>query len=194
VVPASIRRWESVLVDRVAAGDDSALATIYDQFGALVYGIACRIAGAGAASDLTQEVFEILWDHPDQFVGDHCTLRTRLATLTRHHARETIRTRRCTSNAGFQHPDGWLDAPLGPAPNIDEAAHALFAAERVRVALELLPPHQRESVELVHVEGLTFHELAVRTGTSEASATSRVRLGLDRLARELRERGSVGRT
>ncbi len=191
-MPASIRRWESALVDRVAAGDDSALATIYDQFGALVYGIALRAAGCDGAIAITQDVFELLWDHPEQFVAGQGSLRTGLATVTRRQAREFLRTRKGTASTDTRHSDDWLDAPLVPVPDIDEAAIALFAAERVRGALDQLPAHQRESLELVHLEGLTFRELAIRTGTAEASATALVRRGLDRLARELPDRGPVG--
>lgn len=191
-MPASIRRWESALVARIAAGDNSALATIYDQFGALVYGIACRTVGPAAAIDVTEDVFAALWDHPDQFIGEHRSLRTGLATLARSCARDVLLGSR--ASAGHVAVEGgiWSDAPLAAPPNIDEAASALFAAERLRTAFELLPDHERQALELAYVDRLTFREVAVRTGTSESTATWRVRQALERLARQLHDRGPVG--
>jgi RNA polymerase sigma-70 factor, ECF subfamily len=194
MVPASIRRWESALVDRVAAGDDSALATIYDQFGALVYGIACRVAGSAAAVQITQDVFAAVWDHPEQFTGEQRALRTGLASHTRRRAREVLSARRSSVRAISGASDGWLDAPFAIAPDIDEAALAMFAADRLRTALAQLPHDEREAVELAYRDGLTFRELAVRMGTSEEAAVSRLRMGLERLARALGDRGRVDRS
>jgi RNA polymerase sigma-70 factor, ECF subfamily len=190
-VPASIRRWESALVERVAAGDDSALATIYDQFGALVYGIARRAAGPAGAVEITQDVFATLWDQPERFLGDQRSLRTALASLTRRRARELHGASHGAVAAVPLEHDAWPDAPMVSTPNIDESALALFAAARLRHALEQLPPHERDAVELAYADTLTFREVAVRLGTSETTATSRVRSGLERLARQLRDRGPV---
>lgn len=190
-MPASIRRWESALVERVAAGDDSALATIYDQFGALVYGIARRVVGPAGAVEVTQDVFVTVWDHPERFIGDQHSLRTALAGLARRRARELLGAPHTALDGVSATHDGWPDTPVVGTPNIDESALALFAAARLRTALEQLPQLEREAVELAYTDGLTFREAAVRLGTSETTATLRVRSGLDRLARQLRERGPV---
>lgn len=190
-MPASIRRWESALVERVAAGDDSALATIYDQFGALVYGIARRAVGPAAAVDVTQEVFATLWDQPERFLGDQRSLRTALAGLARRRAREFLVPSHGAVAGVALEQDGWPDAPVVSTPNIDESALALFAAARLRTALGQLPQHERDAIELAYTDALTFREVAVRLGTSETTATSRVRGGLERLARHLRDRGPV---
>jgi RNA polymerase sigma-70 factor (ECF subfamily) len=72
-------------------------------------------------------------------------------------------------------------------PNIDEAALAMIASEKVRAALDTLPPEQRRAIDLAYMEGLTFRQVAVRTNVPEGTAKSRLRLGLGRLGEALRD-------
>ena len=76
-------------------------------------------------------------------------------------------------------------------PNVDEAAMAMIASERVRIAVTMLPAEQRHAVELAYFDGLTFRQVAVATGVAEGTAKSRLRLALNRLAAYLAEEGSV---
>jgi RNA polymerase sigma-70 factor (ECF subfamily) len=57
--------------------------------------------------------------------------------------------------------------------------------QRVRAALEQLPPHYREVVILRHLERLTFAETAGVLGMSEAGTRSRYRRAVERLHRTL---------
>lgn len=189
-VSEGIARWERELVARVEAGDDTALATIYDQYGALVFGIARRMVGNDAAVDVSQEVFAALWDRPERFDAAKGSLRTFLAMLTRRRCIDHLR-RHGRREANERRAS---DPPLATVPNVDEAALAMLAAEHVRTALERLPAQQREAIELAYMEGLTFREVATRTGAAEGTAKSRIRLGLQRLAMELQAGGQVAST
>jgi len=180
-------QWERSLVARIAAGDDAALSVAFDQYGAHVYGTAVRLAGRARAGEVTGDVFAELWDHPDRFDVTICGLRTNLVLAARRRATGGHRAVRTDEPAS-------VCVPIVPVPNIDEAAAALIAGSLVRDALERLPAQQREAIELASGESLTFREIAVRTGTSESAAVSRVRLGLRRLARTLQLPDQVGRT
>lgn len=58
---ASVRETEgsdALLAARLAAGDDRALAEVFDQLASSVYGGALRVLGSGsAAQDVVQDVF-----------------------------------------------------------------------------------------------------------------------------------------
>lgn len=181
--------WERSLVARVVAGDDSALATLYDQFGSVVYGIAARLVGAEHAADICQEVFLAVWDHPERFDPARGSLRALLVTIGRRRCIDHLRRhgrRASTEERARSALPTWV-------PNVDEVAIAMIAGERVRAALDELPEPQRRAIELAYFEGLTFRQVAVATDTSEGTAKSRIRLGLQRLAAELRRTEEVGR-
>lgn len=180
-VSDGIAHWERTLVARVVAGDDSALATIYDQYAALVYGIGVRLVGRDHAADVTQEVFAGLWDHPERFDATKGSLRTYLAMVCRRRCIDHLRRGgRREANERRGH-----DAPLSVVPNVDEAAMAMIDGERLRDALFVLPSHQREAIELAYFGGYTYREVAARLGAPEGTIKSRIRVGLRRLRSEL---------
>jgi RNA polymerase sigma-70 factor, ECF subfamily len=186
-VSTGVRDWERAVIARIVAGDDSALAAVFDQYSALVHGIAARLVGRDAASDVCQEVFVQLWEHPERFDAGKASLRTFLAVLARRRAIDQLRRigRRATNEerSGRQ--------TLTSVPNLEESAINMFEAERVRAAVARLPDDQRRAIELAYFEGLTFREVAVATGAHEGTAKSRLRLGLNRLASALGSEGVV---
>ncbi len=64
---------------------------------------------------------------------------------------------------------------------MEEAAFAKIDAERVRNALALLPPEQREPIELGFFGGITHEEIARRSVTPLGTIKTRIRLGLRKL-------------
>lgn len=182
-----IDSWDRQLIARMIAGDDSALADAYDQFSPLVHGIALRTVGRDQANDVTQEVFVALWQRPEGFDDRHGSLRTYLATIAHRRCVDHLRRAgRRVANEQRSHTN-----EQRRTPNVDEAALALIASEEVRSALTTLPTEQRQAIELAYLQGLTFRQVAEATGASEGTAKSRIRLGLQRLADQLRGRGEL---
>jgi RNA polymerase sigma-70 factor (ECF subfamily) len=181
--PAEVR-----LVARIAAGDDRALARLYDQYAPLVYGVALQLVGDEAsARDVCQEVFVGLWQRPDRYDPARASLRTWLAVVARRRAIDVLRQR-----GRRQRREERVAAEVAVAPpDIEEAAAAMVDGERVRVALAELPPEQRVVIELAFLQGLTHREVAAHLGIPEGTAKSRIRLGLSRLSRILRPEGTV---
>jgi RNA polymerase sigma-70 factor (ECF subfamily) len=177
--------WERDARERLVAGDAAALAEIYDQYASFVYGLALRVIGdARAAEDVSQDVFVGLWERPAVFDPERGSLRTWLGTLAHRRAvdyvrREEARRRRAERDA----------ARAASAPDVDELATALVAAERVRAALERLPPEQRRAIELAYFGGRTYRQVAEVLGIPEGTAKSRLRLGLRRIADALEAEG-----
>lgn len=194
VRPDGIRRalperptdWEIAVRARLSAGEEAALGEAYEQYASFVFGLAQRVIGDGrAAEDVSQEVFLHLWQHPDAFDPDRGSLRTWLGTLTHRRSvdfvrREEARRRRAQREASRR--------PVS-IPDVDEMATALVTAERVRAALDVLPPEQRACIDLAYFGGRTYRQVAETLGIPEGTAKSRLRLGLRRVAEELEGEG-----
>jgi RNA polymerase sigma-70 factor (ECF subfamily) len=176
------RPGDRVFVDRLRAGDDSALAALYDQHADVVFGIARRVIGdAQSAREITQEVFAHLWQHPERVDLERGSLRTYLAVMAHHRAvdevRRVVRRNQAETRSGRSDPvldDGHDAAVL-------DHAHRAWRGERVARAIEQLSSDQRVAVTLAYFEGFTYVEVARRLGIPEGTAKSRLRLALARL-------------
>jgi RNA polymerase sigma factor (sigma-70 family) len=176
-------RWaEGVLVERLAGGDDAALADLYDRYAGFVYGLAHRmLMNRQAAEDVTQEVFVALWQNPARFEPGRGTLRGFLGTMTHRRAVDLIRREDARRRRESRAP---ADAP--PTQDLAETAARTDTSGRVRNALTLLPEAQRRALELAYFQGHTYRQVAEVLGIPEGTAKSRLRLGLQRVAEILR--------
>lgn len=177
--------WEAEIGRRLRAGDEAALGEVYDQYASFVYGLALRVIGEQrGAEDVSQEVFVYLWERPEVFDPERGALRTWLGTLAHRRSvdyvrREEARRRRSEREAACR----------VTVPDVEELATALVTAERVRAALGVLPPEQREAIELAYFGGRTYREVAAELAEPEGTVKSRIRIGLGRLRANLAERG-----
>jgi RNA polymerase sigma-70 factor (ECF subfamily) len=170
---------DALLAARLAAGDDRALADVFDQLAPSVYGGALRVLGNGsAAQDVVQDVFVELWSHPDRYDPTLGSLRTYLIVLARHRAVDLLRSE--LRRVARQERHYRLTPAEAPVAASDEVM-AAETASVVRAAVQLLPDGQRRVVELAYFEGLTCREVASAMGIPEGTAKSRLRLAMAKL-------------
>jgi RNA polymerase sigma-70 factor, ECF subfamily len=187
-VPDSGCSWDRTIAARLRAGDELALAELYDQLGSLVRGVALRITrDEAAADDVVQDVFVSCWEHPDRYDPALGTLRSFTAMLGRRRAIDHVRRRARAARREERAASTIVSTP----PDVEEAATALVIGEQVRRALELLPAEQRRAIETAYFGGCTYREVAPRLGIPEGTAKSRLRLGLARLAEVLGREGAT---
>ncbi len=171
---------DASLMARMAVGDERALATVYERFSPLVYGLARRVSGSTTiAEDITQEVFVYIWQNPDRFDASRGTLRAFLGALT--HRRAVDQVRHNSRRMAREHRVGG-DASTLLSVEIGDDVERSQTAERVRAAVSSLPTEQRDAVLLAYFGGCTFREVAERLDIPEGTAKSRLRLGLGKLA------------
>lgn len=151
----------------------------------LVYGVARRWSrGVEDAEDLTQEAFlraykALLGYSPGRISELH--LRGWLARITLNLARNRARAveRRPATGDLAEMPEPVDDRALAP----DQVAERRESREMWRRLLATLPPDQRAAVELRHVEGLSYPELAEALARPLGTVKSDVHRGLERLRR-----------
>lgn len=172
----------------MAARDTSALAELYDRYGALAYGVALRVLGdPGRAEDAVQESFLKLWQAASGFDPGRGSLRTWLIASVRNRAIDLLRGRGARERAEEQLPDDF--ASFTPDPQ--DSAESSLDRQAVRAALAELPAEQRLAVLLAYFGGYTQLEIAGLTGVPLSTVKGRMRLALDKLGSYLKARGVV---
>jgi RNA polymerase sigma-70 factor, ECF subfamily len=159
------------LVEAIRAGDESAMATLYDRYSSIVYSVGLRVLGdTGAAEDVLQEVFTQLWRNPGVFDASRGNLGAWLAVIARNRAIDTLRKRRPETDIA--------DIVVSVEPDMAGEAERARAMEKVRGALGTMPTAQRSALEMAYFEGLTHTEIAAKTGEPLGTVKTRIRAGL----------------
>jgi RNA polymerase sigma-70 factor (ECF subfamily) len=159
------------MVTALKAGDQSAVAQLYDRYSSVVYAVALRVLGdTGAAEDVLQEVFLQLWRNPAAFDAARGTLGSWLAVIARHRAIDFLRKRKPETDLE--------DVIVSVSPDLAREADRSRTAEKVRGVIGAMPPPQRSALEMAYFEGLSHSEIAGKTGEPLGTIKTRIRSGL----------------
>lgn len=182
------------LMQRVVAGDDDALAELYDRYAARVFGVCVRILSeAQMAEDALQEVYVRVWERSRSFDAARGNFLTWLMGITRNTCIDQLRRLRARPQAADQpdEADGFsFEETLTDAnSDVPEIAALNERAALVRRALAALTPEQRQVIELSYFRGLTRREIARKLAWPEGTVHTRARLALQNLRLELHHLG-----
>jgi RNA polymerase sigma-70 factor (ECF subfamily) len=175
-------------VSRMAGGDSSALAALYDRHARAIYSLALRIlADAAEAEDVVQDVFTQAWRQATRYDASRAPVAGWLMIMTR--ARSLDRLRRRRARIATTEMDPAMPHPKDP--DVDQEALAITAeqADRLRGALRDLPDSQRAAIELAYYEGLSQSDIAARLQQPLGTVKTRIRTGLLKLRDALAGRG-----
>jgi RNA polymerase sigma-70 factor, ECF subfamily len=162
---------DAALIARLGAGDETAMADLYDRYAGIVYGVALRVLGnTTAAEDVLQEVFLQLWRNPRAFDAERGRLAPWLAVIARNRAIDLLRKRPMEEEIN--------ELPIATSVNLEDTAGQRLAVEKVRSAMQTLPAEQRKALEMAFFEGLTHTEIAGRTGEPLGTVKTRIRSAL----------------
>jgi len=170
---------DAALVRRVEAGDEAALASLYDRYANLVYSVAFRVLREKpAAEEILQDIFFQLWRTADRFDPARGSLPGWLLVAARNRAISRLRRQ----NPPADDPDR-LEVAL--PFNLESAIAQRQTMTRVQQSMQQLPPEQRQALEMAYFEGMTHSEIAARTGEPLGTIKSRLRAAVETLRRVL---------
>ena len=162
---------DAMLVSAIRAGDQSAMAQLYDKYSGIVYSVALRVLGdTGAAEDILQEVFMQLWRNPDGFDATRGSLPGWLAVIARNRAIDSLRKRRPE--------DEISDVVVRVEPDLLQEVEWKRSLEKIRGAMGGMSAPQRSALEMSFFQGLTHQEIAEKTGEPLGTIKTRIRAGL----------------
>ncbi len=169
------------LMIHLRAGHHDALATLIDRYQRLVWSVAQRIVhDEGEAEDLVQVIFLELFQKVELFDPARGTLKVWLLQLA--YTRSVNRLYHLQRRQFYRQSDVEEEDAVHFSPPVSVMRlNAGETARLVREVLETLSPSQRTAVELIAFEGLTFEELAKRTGETLANAKHHYYRGMKKL-------------
>jgi RNA polymerase sigma-70 factor (ECF subfamily) len=162
---------DTALIAAIRAGDQGAMATLYDRYSSIVYAVALRVLqDTGAAEDVLQDIFMQLWRNPGAFNASRGNMAAWLAVIARHRAIDGLRRRK---------PENDIEEiVVSVEQDLASDADRSRAMDKVRGALQTMPEPQRSALELAYFEGLTHVEIAAKTGEPLGTIKTRIRTGL----------------
>jgi RNA polymerase sigma-70 factor, ECF subfamily len=168
------------LLLRIAQRDRSAFELTYRRYSRSMLGLALRRLGdRGRAEDAVQEAFTSIWRSASSYRPERGAAAPWLYTIARNAISDRGRKRQ-------EPPMEARDEPsLETGPH--ERAERSWASWRVHRALENLPSHERELIELAYWSGLSQSEIAARLDIPLGTVKTRTRSALSRLADTLEE-------
>jgi len=179
------------LLQRVAAGEPSAIEECIDRYGGLVWSLARKLVGAQAdAEDAVQEVFIDLWKSASRFDPDVASEQTFVAMIARRRLIDHRRRRQ-------RRPDLVQSIPIDEVDVVshEQGSDAVELAEEVSLAaaaIRELRPEQQEILRLSVYEGWSHQRISDHLEVPLGTVKTHVRRGLIHV-RDLMKNSSPGR-
>lgn len=160
---------DQLLLDAFAAGEESAVRSLYRQYSGLVMSVAMRVLNdRGLAEEATQQTFVQAWRNASK-LDPARDVAPWLVTVARRAAIDIQRRETRRPFTALEDADPG-DAALVTLP---PSADAAWEAAQVRLAVDALPPDERSVVRLQHEQGYTHTQIADQLGVPVGTVKSR---------------------
>jgi RNA polymerase sigma-70 factor (ECF subfamily) len=175
----------STVMARVAAGDQAAFATFYNDTSRGVFGIVLRVLRDRAqAEEVAQEVYLEAWRMSARYDPRQGTPSAWINTIAHRRAVDRVRSAERSAARDQRHAD---DEQAWNAPDVSDLVVARDEGGRVRRALATLPEAQRTALAMAYFEGRTQREVAELLDVPLGTVKTRMRDAMKKLRRHLDE-------
>jgi RNA polymerase sigma-70 factor (ECF subfamily) len=180
--PDAPAEFDRELVERTAAGDRDAFASLYRRHQGAVYRFARLMTGSSTtAEDVVQEVFLALMKDAARYDAERAALTTYLFGMARRVTRRRLLRERRFVSIGANH-----SASHGITADAGAALDHRDALQQLRRAILSLPSRYREVVVLCDLEGVAYDTAAASIGCAVGTVRSRLHRARRLLATKLR--------
>jgi RNA polymerase sigma-70 factor, ECF subfamily len=185
----SEQEWVA-LVRSIAAGDQAALHSIYEQTHRIVFTLVLRItANRETAEELTVDVFHDVWRRASAYDPANGSVTGWIMNQARCRAIDRLRFDQRKKRVN-QYPH-----TLSIATDIvDPQKAALFEEQssQLKEALQVLSPGERQAIEAAFFGEMTYTEVAVKLNQPLGTVKTRIRSGLNKLRAALTQAVKLG--
>ncbi len=171
---------DAALIQKITERDEAALAALYDRYAGMLSSVLNRILrDTQAAEEILQDIFYQLWCSASRFDPARGSLPGWLLVIARNRA--ISRLRRHNPAAGEEILENTVVMPSDLESNVSQQQ----MLDRVKRAMQNLPPEQRTAIDFAFFSGMTHSEIAERTGDPLGTVKTRLRTALETLKRDL---------
>lgn len=168
----------------VQRGDPQAFELLYDRHGGAAYSLAYRIVGKqAAAEDVVQEALLSIWRSRCRYDPTRGSVRTWILGIVHNRAIDGLR--RSSVHDRRRETLDIVEERFEASERTDVEVARREEARSVRGALETLPTEQRQTIELAYFGGFTQNQIAELMDEPVGTVKGRMRLGLEKMRREL---------
>ena len=164
------------LIALLVAGDRSAFTEIFNRYNKLLYShVFNKIRDEGAAQDLVQDIFVVLWEKRDLI--KNINLSGYLFTMTRNRILNLLSHGKIVSD----YASAIQNYAPSSYPMADELIREKQLSEIIETEINALPPRMREVFVLSRYKHLSNKEIAARLGLSEHTVADQIKKSLKTL-------------
>ena len=179
VDPPMDRRGLERLLARVAGGDARAFELLYHATSAKLFGVCLRLLPERSdAEDVLQDAYAAVWRKAGQYDAAIASPISWLAMIAHNKAVDRLRADTGSRNAlPIEFAEDVSDGAITAHAAVEQASEA----QRLDGCLGELDTRRRTLIRTAFFEGVTYEELAQRSGTPLGTVKSWIRRGLQQL-------------
>jgi RNA polymerase sigma-70 factor, ECF subfamily len=175
----------------IQGGNPRAFELLYDRHGGAAFSLAYRMVGNRVtAEDITQEAFLSIWRSRMRYDQMRGSVRTWVLGIVHNRTIDALR-RNLVHDRRREALDGVEDRYEARERTDVEAARR-EESRTVRSALDTLPDDQRRTIELAYFGGFSHSQIAELLDEPVGTIKGRMRLGLDKMRRQLAQGYAAG--
>ncbi len=172
------------ILQRIAAGDKSAVQECLDTYGGLIWSLARRmLPNVNEAEDAVQEIFIDVWKTAERFDESKSSETTYVAMIARRRLIDRLRKTTRQPNV-----DSFEDILVEPSKNEDKQIQTSIEAKQAAKVLQDLRPEQQKVLQLSIVQGYSHQEISDALEMPLGTVKTHARRGLMQVREILEER------
>ena len=175
----------------VQDGNPRAFELLYDRHGGAAFSLSYRMVGNRVtAEDVTQEAFLSIWRSRLRYDQTRGSVRTWVLGIVHNRAVDALR-RNVVHDRRRETMEG-VEERHEARERTDVEVARREEARTIRTALDTLPDEQRKTIELAYFGGYSHSQIADLLSEPGGTVKGRMRLGLDKMRRQLAEGYAAG--
>jgi RNA polymerase sigma-70 factor (ECF subfamily) len=177
---------ESVM-EMIQSRNPEAIGLLHDRYARLLKALIMKVLHNEAESDdLLQEVYVEIWDRAAGYSQEKGKALSWIVTLARRRAIDRLRKREAYCRMEGRLLEETQRNPQQFVAHVEQDVEHAEMREHLQRVMTVLPPPQRQAIEMAYYGGMSQRDIAAATGIPLGTIKTRLELGMKKLTEALR--------